>query len=102
MGITRPVWSLSIQTDRSILTPTMTGPHNPRDIHLSADAPWPRPPSGGQTMFIFHGGFDLDQDRRYHTVTGAGVVVVSKNSKGDIPGGGAFCGSSHESTWAGN
>lgn len=26
----------------------------------------------------FQAGFDLDQDRRHHTVTGAGVVVVSK------------------------
>jgi glucose-1-phosphate adenylyltransferase len=34
----------------------------------------------------FHIGIDLDQDRRYHTVTDSGVVVVSKNSKGDIPG----------------
>jgi glucose-1-phosphate adenylyltransferase len=33
---------------------------------------------GVQIPAGFHAGFDLDQDRRHHTVTDAGVVVVSK------------------------
>jgi glucose-1-phosphate adenylyltransferase len=82
--ITRSVLSPDIELargvtlDESILMPGVRIGEGARVRRAIVD-------EGVQIPAGFHVGFDLDQDRRHHTVTDAGVVVVTKTPKATYP-----------------
>jgi hypothetical protein len=82
--ITRSVFSPDIElapgvtVDKSILMPGVRIGEGARVLRAIID-------EGVQIPAGFHVGFDLDQDRWNHTVTDAGIVVVSKIPKSTYP-----------------